>query len=173
MLAVEVIVESDVASDDAASDAERAGNLAGLNWAQYFQQWLTHMAPTHSPIGAYELAERLTNDDGIQRLNADYRQQDRPTDVLAFAALESDLPGAAVLHREQPVYLGDIIISLDTAQRQASEAGHSLETELLWLATHGLLHLLGWDHPDEESLNQMLSQQADLIELMAKSADGA
>ena len=92
---------------------------------------------------------------------------------MAFASLESELPGATEIYAEEPVYLGDIIVSVETAQRQALEAGHSLPKELLWLATHGLLHLLGWDHPDEESLNQMLSKQSDLIQLTANSADGS
>jgi probable rRNA maturation factor len=63
-----------------------------------------------------------------------------------------------------PLYLGDVVISVDTADRQAQEQGHSLETELAWLATHGLLHLLGWDHPDEESLIGMLNQQKTLLQ---------
>ncbi|MEO1593220.1 MAG: rRNA maturation RNase YbeY [Cyanobacteria bacterium J06632_22] len=163
MLSVEVSVEV---------TAQVPGNLARLNWSERFQRWLTQMAPTSSPIHEYELALRLTNDAEIHRLNATYRQQDKATDVLAFAALEYDLPGAAALYQVQPVYLGDIIISVETAQRQAAEAHHSLEQELMWLATHGLLHLLGWDHPDEESLNQMLSQQTDLIELTPNSAEG-
>jgi probable rRNA maturation factor len=62
-----------------------------------------------------------------------------------------------------PLYLGDIIISVDTAQRQALEQNHELNTELLWLASHGFLHLLGWDHPDEGSLTKMLECQARLL----------
>jgi len=59
--------------------------------------------------------------------------------------------------------LGDIVISLDTAARQAPEHGHSLEQELLFLASHGLLHLLGWDHPDDASLAAMLARQERLL----------
>jgi probable rRNA maturation factor len=59
--------------------------------------------------------------------------------------------------------LGDIVISLDTAARQAPEHGHSLERELLFLASHGLLHLLGWDHPDDASLAAMLERQERLL----------
>ena len=60
--------------------------------------------------------------------------------------------------------LGDIVISLDTAARQAPEHGHSLEQELLFLASHGLLHLVGWDHPDDASLAAMLARQGDLLD---------
>ena len=63
-----------------------------------------------------------------------------------------------------PLYLGDIVISVDTAQRQVQQHGHTLQTELVWLAAHGLLHLLGWDHPDDDSLTRMLSQQAILLQ---------
>jgi probable rRNA maturation factor len=65
-----------------------------------------------------------------------------------------------------PLYLGDVVISVDTAHRQAQQQGHSLKTELAWLATHGLLHLLGWDHPDEESLMEMLNQQETLLQIV-------
>ncbi len=61
--------------------------------------------------------------------------------------------------------LGDIVISLDTAARQAPEHGHSLEQELLFLASHGLLHLVGWDHPDDASLAAMLARQERLLTL--------
>ena len=65
--------------------------------------------------------------------------------------------------------LGDIVISLDTAARQAPEHGHSLEQELLFLASHGLLHLVGWDHPDDASLAAMLARQGDLLDPAAAS----
>jgi probable rRNA maturation factor len=98
--------------------------------------------------------------------------------VLAFAAQDDDLDGAPPMPlppgladddeedldgEAEPLELGDIVISLDTAARQASEHGHSLERELLFLASHGLLHLLGWDHPDEASLAAMLSRQERLL----------
>ena len=63
----------------------------------------------------------------------------------------------------EPLELGDIVISLETAARQAPEHEHSLQQELLFLATHGLLHLLGWDHPDAASLAAMLARQDRLI----------
>jgi probable rRNA maturation factor len=62
--------------------------------------------------------------------------------------------------------LGDIVISTETAQRQAIQGKHSLLQELAWLATHGLLHLLGWDHPDEASLVEMLQQQTVLMNVI-------
>jgi probable rRNA maturation factor len=110
----------------------------------------------------YELTLRLTNDAEIQSFNSQYRQQNKPTDVLAFAALEAEMP---IFQPEdpEPLYLGDIIISLETAAVQAQQNNHSLTIELAWLASHGLLHLLGWDHPDDVRLEEMLAQQANLL----------
>jgi probable rRNA maturation factor len=72
-------------------------------------------------------------------------------------------PGLAWESSGEPLELGDIVISLESAARQAAAAGTSLEAELQFLASHGLLHLLGWDHPDEASLATMLSRQEALI----------
>lgn len=72
-------------------------------------------------------------------------------------------PGVALESSGEPLELGDIVISLESAARQAAAAGTSLEAELLFLASHGLLHLLGWDHPDEASLATMLARQEALI----------
>mgnify|MGYP002785140666 CR=1 FL=1 len=137
--------------------------IAPETWETWFQTWLKTLQPDFSPIHAYELSLRLTGDREIQTLNAQYRNQDKPTDVLAFSALEKDAPQNEEMQNTLPLYLGDIIISLDTAQKQADAQGHSLETELAWLGSHGLLHLLGWDHPDEERLIEMLSQQKALL----------
>lgn len=87
--------------------------------------------------------------------------------MLSFAALETDLPGADILHQQQPLYLGDIVISVETAARQALDSRRTLPQEIAWLAAHGLLHLLGWDHPDDESLTQMLDQQSQLLSLIS------
>lgn len=132
-------------------------------WQHWFSHWLEVLAPQLSPIQSYSLCLRLTDDSEIQQLNATYRSCDRPTDVLAFAALETLDASSPVHWQTDPVELGDIIISLETALRQAPEHEHSMQQELAWLASHGLLHLLGWDHPDDPSLAKMLKQQADLL----------
>jgi probable rRNA maturation factor len=133
-------------------------------WQRWFQTWLETLYPKIPPAQAYEITLRLTDDEGIQSLNANYRAKNQPTDVLAFAALEVDVPPIVLLEdSSEPLYLGDIVISLDTASAQAKQQAHSLTTELAWLAAHGFLHLLGWDHPDEHSLREMLSQQETLL----------
>lgn len=133
-------------------------------WQKWFYAWLETLQPNNSSAKSYELSLRLTDDAEIHSLNAQYRQQDKPTDVLAFAALEVDIPQPDEMLESLPLYLGDIVISVDTAQRQAIQQGHSLQIELAWLAAHGLLHLLGWDHPDDASLRRMLHQQTSLLE---------
>ncbi|MEB3336185.1 MAG: rRNA maturation RNase YbeY [Leptolyngbyaceae bacterium] len=145
--------------------------ISTQTWENWFQRWLELLQLTSSnylplhPDHAYEVTLRLTNDQEVQALNAQYRSLDQPTDVLAFAALEVDCPQPEdELAATLPLYLGDIVISVDTAQRQAQQQGHSDQTELAWLASHGLLHLLGWDHPDEIRLGQMLDQQKRLLQ---------
>ncbi len=137
--------------------------IAEETWDQWFQTWLQQLAAELPPAIGYELSIRLSDDEEIQQLNAQYRHQNKPTDVLSFAALEVEYPQIESIPGEIPLYLGDIIISVDTAARQAEQQEHSVTVELAWLAVHGLLHLLGWDHPDEESLMQMLGQQETLL----------
>jgi probable rRNA maturation factor len=133
-------------------------------WENWFQEWLEILNDYLPTAPSYEVSLRLTTDTEIQTLNSQYREQDKPTDVLAFASLEANLPQSEEMLASMPLYLGDIIVSVDTAQRQAQQQEHSLSTELAWLTAHGLLHLLGWDHPDEESLMEMLQQQVILLE---------
>jgi probable rRNA maturation factor len=137
------------------------------SWTSWFQSWLEAMHPNIPEAKAYELSLRLTSNAEIQILNAQYRQKNQPTDVLAFAALEVDFPQMPEEFSElEPLYLGDIIISVETAEQQARQQKHSLAMELVTLASHGFLHLLGWDHPDDESLAEMLSQQERLLKII-------
>ena len=137
--------------------------VESIPWQSWIQQWLKCLATTKVARDC-ELSLRLTSDRQIQIFNQRYRSLNRPTDVLAFAATESDLTLPSEL--DEPLYLGDILISLDTAATQAIEQQHSLQVELAWLASHGLLHLLGWDHPDDVSLQQMLQQQSELVRVL-------
>lgn len=160
----------------------RGGRLTGDGaealWQRWLGQWLAELAaelPEPWRIGAYSLGLQLSDDACLAALNGQWRQRPEPTDVLAFAALDPDalggLPPAppAPPDWEEPerepeaLELGDIVISLETAARQADAADGDLERELLFLASHGLLHLLGWDHPDPASLAAMLARQEALI----------
>ncbi|NEP23754.1 rRNA maturation RNase YbeY [Moorena sp. SIO3I6] len=141
-------------------------------WESWFHQWLVALELNLPEAKSYELSLRLTDNSEIKALNSQYRKKNQPTDVLAFAALEVNSPKLSPQKQlSVPIYLGDIVISVDTAVQQAKQHGHSLSKELAWLATHGLLHLLGWDHPDEESLVRMLDQQETLLQSVGLSND--
>ena len=104
--------------------------------------------------GDVELCLTLTDDAGIQSLNGHYRGQDKPTDVLAFR-LEDEQDSGFWLPEGVSRPLGDVIVSLDTVERQAQESGNSVESELAWVICHGSLHLLGFDHQTAEKLAEM------------------
>lgn len=103
-----------------------------------------------------ELSVTLTDDEHIHALNKKFRGIDRPTDVLSFAFHESDEP--EILDSEVDV-LGDVIISLERAKVQAEEFGHSFLREVIFLEVHGLLHLLGYDHIDDDDRREMEDEQ--------------
>jgi len=152
-----------------------ADPLAGAEpWHRLVSDWLGQLGPElPEPLRApaYSLGLSLVGDAEIAALNQDWRDKSGPTDVLAFAAQDEAEAGAPAMPMptwsdgpdSEPLELGDIVISLETAARQAQEHGHSLEREVLFLASHGLLHLLGWDHPDEASLAAMLGRQEQLL----------
>lgn len=131
-----------------------------LQWQLWFKSWLNLLDLDLDNNYNYEVSLIFADDAFIHQLNQQYRDKNQATDVLAFASLEDDF---GFISPEIPVMLGDIIISVDTAKTQAQSQGHSLMIELAWLASHGFLHLLGWDHPDDESLNAMLDQQRFLL----------
>lgn len=104
-----------------------------------------------------ELSIVLTDDARLQELNRDYLGIDAPTDVLSFPASETDPQTGAR-------YIGDILISVPRAQSQADAAGHALESELQLLVVHGVLHLLGHDHADQEEKKRMWQAQAEILQ---------
>ena len=117
-----------------------------------------------------EVSIALVDDSAMHLLNRQYRGIDRPTDVLSFALQEAEgvLPSVAET-TEQPLVLGDVIISTDTAQRQADERGHSLEKEISILVIHGMLHLLGYDHEDDNEAEEMEALERQLLNDMPAS----
>ena len=115
-----------------------------------------------------ELSITLTDDKNIHALNKKYRNIDRPTDVLSFAFRESDEP--EILNAEVEI-LGDIIISLERAKIQAEEFGHSYLREVIFLEVHGLLHLLGYDHIEEDERLEMENEQKFVMENLGIGRD--
>lgn len=105
----------------------------------------------------------FVNDEEIHTMNRDFRGVDRPTDVITFA-LQDDMADFECENSEISQELGDIFISVNTAKRQAEEYGHSLEREICFLFTHGLLHLLGYDHMNEEDEKVMFELQDRILD---------
>ncbi|EPY08858.1 hypothetical protein PAALTS15_02772 [Paenibacillus alvei TS-15] len=119
-----------------------------------------------------EVALTFVDNEQIHELNREYREIDRPTDVLSFAlneSVEEELDILYEIEDEQELdemndLLGDIIISTERAKEQADEYGHSLEREIGFLFVHGFLHLLGYDHQDEPSERIMMDKQEAVLE---------
>jgi probable rRNA maturation factor len=103
----------------------------------------------------------VAGDARVRDLNRRYRDEDARTDVLSFSQRED--AGEFVVPPEEPARLGDVVISLPAARRQANQAGHSLEREIALLVVHGLLHLLGYDHATEAETQVMESRQDALL----------
>ena len=161
-LTVEVYLDNTYDKEVLSHDLEQ--NHSSIPWSSWLHTWLDFLYLDLPMADSYELTLKFVSDRQMQILNHQYRQQDKPTDVLAFAALEANLPKPNDSnYLLEPLYLGDIVISLDTAIEQAKQQQHPLIDELGWLASHGLLHLLGWDHPDNSSLQEMLYLQAKLL----------
>lgn len=105
-----------------------------------------------------EVSITFENEEGIRELNAKYRGKDEVTDVLSFPMYDSldDLfEEAETLEDEAVISLGDVVICTEVAKRQAQEFGHSEQREIVYLFVHSMLHLLGYDHEDEDERTEM------------------
>ena len=115
----------------------------------------------------------LVDDEAILAMNQEYRNVDRSTDVLSFPMLEyrdDGIDDEQLVHDTDPetgeVMLGDIVISLETALRQAGEYGHGIRREVAFLAVHGLMHLRGYDHDDEDDRRLMRDKEEEIMGLL-------
>jgi probable rRNA maturation factor len=106
-----------------------------------------------------EVSLVFVDDQYIRSLNFEYRGIDSPTDVLSFAMLE----GEAIPGQEEELILGDVVVSLQTACRQAEEYGHSFRREAAYLTAHGVLHLLGYDHQDVDGREEMRRKEEEIL----------
>lgn len=109
----------------------------------------------------------LTNNENIQIVNRDYRGKDQPTDVISFAYLdnEDDFQLGPYLT------LGDIVISLERVENQASDYNHSFKREFYYVLTHGILHLLGYDHIEDEDKKVMRKKEEEILKKHGYSRD--
>ncbi|CAM4519924.1 putative rRNA maturation factor [Paenibacillus endophyticus] len=140
-------------------------------WISKLEQLLL-LAGESEGIADGEVSLTFTSDEEIHELNREYRGIDRPTDVLSFAMQEEGVDELDIIfeveHEEDadPIsgMLGDIIISVDTALAQSEEYGHSLEREIGFLFVHGFLHLIGYDHQDDETEAEMTAKQEAILQ---------
>ena len=107
-----------------------------------------------------EISVTFVSLEEIHELNREYRQVDSPTDVLSFPQFDDldDLP------EEGEIMLGDVVICSDRAKEQAEEFGHSFEREIIYLFVHSVLHLLGYDHMDEDEKRIMRRREEEVME---------
>ena len=115
----------------------------------------------------------LTDNPGIHTINKEYRNIDRPTDVLSFPMLSYTTPGDFSFLEEEndddfnpdtgEAILGDIIISVDKVKEQAEKYNHSVRREFAFLVTHSMLHLLGYDHMEPEEEKVMFARQEEIL----------
>ncbi|HUX86690.1 MAG TPA: rRNA maturation RNase YbeY [Chloroflexota bacterium] len=143
-------------------DLDVASQFAGEIDAEFLREVLERALSTQGMTGPVEVSIVICDDAEIQTLNRTYRGMDRPTDVLSFSQIEGDDNFPHAPGEVRP--LGDIVISYDRVRAQAVEYGHSEKRELAYLAVHGLLHLLGFDHESEdERLKMRHAEEAALV----------
>ncbi|HEY4552041.1 MAG TPA: rRNA maturation RNase YbeY [Bacillaceae bacterium] len=114
--------------------------------------------------GEAELSVTVVSNEAIQELNRAYRGKDQPTDVISFAMEEKGEGETELIGEGLPRVLGDIVISAEKTAEQAEAYGHSFDRELGFLAVHGFLHLLGYDHMTKEEEERMFSRQREILD---------
>ncbi|MFS0751407.1 rRNA maturation RNase YbeY [Oceanobacillus sp. 1P07AA] len=138
-------------------------NSVSEDYIDLIQRLLDFAAKKESITSEAELSINFVDNKEIQILNRNYRQKDTPTDVISFAMQESNEEEMEIIGADGPLVLGDIVISVDKAKEQSIEYDHSLERELGFLAVHGFLHLLGYDHMNEEDEKKMFGRQEEIL----------
>lgn len=120
-----------------------------------------------------EVSISFVNDDEMARLNAEFRGKEGPTDVLSFECdgEDEDFDFELAVSQGIAYELGDVIIAPDVAQRQSVEFGHSVEAEVSLLLVHGLLHLMGYDHIDDDEAEEMEARERELLGLWADAGN--
>ena len=128
------------------------------------EKLLNYAAEQENVQEGSELSVTFVSNERIKEINREYRDKDRPTDVISFALEEMGEGELEIVGEDIPRILGDIIISIPKAREQAEEYNHSFMRELGFLAVHGLLHLLGYDHMNEQDEKQMFDRQKEILD---------
>ena len=122
---------------------------------EYIYEVLNDEFESEKPV---YISVALVGNEDIQRINRDFREKDRPTDVISFAYHETEDYMIGPYDT-----LGDIIISLERVQEQCKEYNHSFRREFFYVLTHGILHLLGYDHIEEEDKKEMRAREEEIL----------
>ncbi|KGR74534.1 rRNA maturation RNase YbeY [Ureibacillus sinduriensis] len=138
------------------------------------EKLLQHAANHLAIEDGSEVSITFVTNEKIHEINRDYRDKDQPTDVISFALEEMGEGEVEIVGEGIPRILGDIIISTDRTKEQAAEFGHSFERELGFLAVHGFLHLLGFDHMTEDDEKIMFGKQDEILSSfgLGRDSDG-
>ncbi|MEK5232577.1 rRNA maturation RNase YbeY [Lysinibacillus sp. FSL K6-0232] len=128
------------------------------------EKLLQHAASVENIEPEAEVSVTFVTNEAIQEINREYRGKDQPTDVISFALEELGEGEMEIIFEGMPRVLGDIIISTDRAKEQAEEYNHSFERELGFLAVHGFLHLLGYDHMEPAEEKVMFTKQDEILQ---------
>jgi probable rRNA maturation factor len=136
----------------------------GVSWSEESMIADAERVLERLDLSGAELSVLLTDDATIRPLNARWRGIDRATDVLSFSQLEGEAIG-------QPSMLGDVVISLESAERQARELGHDTAREVRVLLVHGICHVLGHDHTKDEAAEKMEALERELLALLERPVD--
>ena len=139
------------------------------NYEQDFTAIIEQALKTLGIEDDVEVSCVLVDDERIHEINREYRHIDRSTDVISFAMEDND----QFYVEGMPRTLGDIFISVDHAKKQAEEYGHSLRREMCFLFTHGILHLLGYDHMTDEQEKEMFGLQVQILGALSIEREGA
>lgn len=139
------------------------------NYEQAFTAIIEQALKTLGIEDDVEVSCVLVDDERIHEINREYRHIDRSTDVISFAMEDND----QFYVEGMPRTLGDIFISVDHAKKQAEEYGHSLRREMCFLFTHGILHLLGYDHMTDEQEKEMFGLQDQILGALNIEREGA
>lgn len=138
-------------------------NVVKEEHIELVEKLLQHAAKVEQIEEGSEVSVTFVTNEAIHEINREYRDKDQPTDVISFALEEMGEGEIQIIGEGIPRVLGDIIISTDRTREQAEEYGHSFERELGFLAVHGFLHLLGYDHMTEEDEKEMFGKQDEIL----------
>lgn len=143
-------------------------NRSTFEWGEKWEEIVKKAVRTSLEYEEFEqrceISISIVTNEEIQKLNKEFRNIDKATDVLSFPQLTFEEEEIADVNENDEIILGDIIISIEKAKEQAEEYGHSLEREVAFLTVHSMLHLMGYDHMEQEEEKEMFQKQEEILQ---------